>query len=149
MNLEGADALLSPHMQAETLLADKPSMARQRGYRTSAGGRKTFSYPPRAIEGGPAQTFCREMYKARHLMETFSSSASFKHYRAIAIATTASQNFPRGSTRRRIVCPMRTGHNTNGQRRKNNDPSCLAMRYLTVTIQDSGMWIRWVNFGFF
>ena len=79
-DLEGADALL-PHMQAETLLADKAFDADQRVIELLLAAGKQFVIPPKSNRK-VQRTFDREMYKARHLMENF--FCKLKQYRAIA-----------------------------------------------------------------
>ena len=79
-DLEGADALL-PHMQAETLLADKAFDADQRVIDPLRAAGKQFVIPPKSNRK-VQRTFDREMYKARHLMENF--FCKLKQYRAIA-----------------------------------------------------------------
>jgi len=79
-DLEGADALL-PHMQAETLLADKAFDADQRVIEPLLAAGKQFVIPPKSNRK-VRRTFDREMYKARHLMEKF--FCKLKQYRAIA-----------------------------------------------------------------
>ena len=79
-DLEGADALL-PHMQAETLLADKAFDADQRVIEPLLAAGKQFVIPPKSNRK-VRRTFDREMYKARHLMENF--FCKLKQYRAIA-----------------------------------------------------------------
>lgn len=79
-DLEGADALL-PHMQAETLLADKAFDADQRVIEPLLAAGKQFVIPPKSNRK-VQRTFDREMYKARHLMENF--FCKLKQYRAIA-----------------------------------------------------------------
>jgi len=66
-DLEGADALL-PHMQAETLLADKAFDADQRVIEPLLAAGKQFVIPPKSNRK-VRRTFDREMSKARHLME--------------------------------------------------------------------------------
>jgi transposase len=78
--LEGADALL-PHMQAETLLADKALDTDQRVIESLLAAGKQFVIPPKSNRK-VRRTFDREMYKARHLMENF--FCKLKQYRAIA-----------------------------------------------------------------
>ena len=78
-DLEGADALL-PHMQAETLLADKAFDADQRVIEPLLAAGKQFVIPPKSNRK-VRRTFDREMYKARHLMENF--FCKLKQYRAI------------------------------------------------------------------
>ena len=79
-DLEGADALL-PHMQAETLLADKAFDADQRVIDPLRAAGKQFVIPPKSNRK-VQRTFDRELYKARHLMENF--FCKLKQYRAIA-----------------------------------------------------------------
>jgi transposase len=79
-DLEGADALL-PHMQAETLLADKAFDADQRVIDPLRAAGKQFVIPPKSNRK-VLRTFDRELYKARHLMENF--FCKLKQYRAIA-----------------------------------------------------------------
>jgi transposase len=79
-DLEGADALL-PHMQAETLLADKAFDADQRVIAPLRAAGKQFVIPPKSNRK-VQRTFDRELYKARHLMENF--FCKLKQYRAIA-----------------------------------------------------------------
>jgi transposase len=79
-DLEGADALL-PHMQAETLLADKAFDADQRVVDPLRAAGKQFVIPPKSNRK-VQRTFDRELYKARHLMENF--FCKLKQYRAIA-----------------------------------------------------------------
>ena len=73
-DLEGADALL-PHMQAETLLADKAFDADQRVIDPLRAAGKQFVIPPKSNRK-VQRTFDRELYKARHLMENFFWSSS-------------------------------------------------------------------------
>jgi len=79
-DLEGADALL-PHMQAETLLADKAFDADQRVIEPLLAAGEQFVIPPKSNRK-VQRTFDREMSKARHLMEKF--FCKLKQYRAIA-----------------------------------------------------------------
>src|SRR5258707_9599203 len=79
-DLEGADALL-PHMQAETLLADKAFDADQRVIDPLRAAGKQFVIPPKSNRK-VQRTFDREKYKARHLMDNF--FCQLKQYRAIA-----------------------------------------------------------------
>jgi transposase len=79
-DLEGADALL-PHMQAETLLADKAFDADQRVIDPLRAAGKQFVIPPKSNRK-VQRTFDRELYKARHLMENL--FCKLKQYRAIA-----------------------------------------------------------------
>ena len=79
-DLKGADALL-PHMQADTLLADKAYDADERVIKPLLAAGKKLVIPPKRNRK-VQRTFDREMYKARHLMENF--FCKLKHYRAIA-----------------------------------------------------------------
>src|ERR1700693_3742356 len=79
-DLKGADALL-PHMQADTLLADKAYDADERVIKPLLAAGKKLVIPPKRNRK-VQRTFDREMYKARHLMENF--FCKLKQYRAIA-----------------------------------------------------------------
>lgn len=79
-DLHGADALL-PHMQADTLLADKAFDADERLIKPLLAAGKTVVIPPRSRRK-TSRPFDREIYKARHLIENF--YCRLKHFRAIA-----------------------------------------------------------------
>jgi transposase len=79
-DLQGADALL-PHMQANTLLADKAFDADERVIKPLLAAGKTFVIPPKSNRKTP-RAFDKEMYKARHLIENF--YCRLKQFRAIA-----------------------------------------------------------------
>lgn len=79
-DLQGADALL-PHMQADTLLADKAFDADQRVIDPLKAAGKTCVIPPKRNRKNP-RSFDKEMYKARHLIENF--FCRLKQFRAIA-----------------------------------------------------------------
>ncbi len=79
-DLAGADALL-PELEAETLIADKAFDADQRVLEPLAEAGKTAVIPPRKTRKTP-RAFDKELYKARHLIETF--FAKLKQFRAIA-----------------------------------------------------------------
>src|SRR5713226_4417770 len=66
-DLQGADALL-PHMQADTLLADKAFDADERVIKLLLAAGKTFVIPPKSSRKTP-RPFDKEIYKARHLIE--------------------------------------------------------------------------------
>ena len=110
--LEGADALL-PHMQAETLLADKAFDADQRVIEPLLAAGKQFVIPPKSNRK-VQRTFDREMYKARHLMENF--FCKLKQYRAIARHALRQdrQKFPRCDPLGRCyhLAQLRTGSRT-------------------------------------
>ena len=76
----GADALL-PELEAETLIADKAFDADQRVLEPLADASKTAVIPPRNTRTTP-RTFDKDLYEARHLIETF--FAKLKQFRAIA-----------------------------------------------------------------
>ncbi len=79
-DLEGADELL-PQMQAGTLLADKAYDADRRVIEPLQAAGKTAVIPSkrnRKIQ----RTYDREIYKERHLIETF--LCKLKQFRAIA-----------------------------------------------------------------
>ena len=79
-DLAGADALL-PELEAETLIADKAFDADQRVRAPLAEAGKTAVIPPRKPRKAP-RAFDKDLYKARHLIETF--FAKLKQFRAIA-----------------------------------------------------------------
>ena len=79
-DLKGADALL-PHMQADTLLADKAYDADERVIKPLLAAGKKLVIPPKRNRK-VQRTFDREMYKARHLMENF--FCKLKQYRSRA-----------------------------------------------------------------
>ena len=79
-DLQGADALL-PHMQADTLLADKAFDADERVIKLLLAAGKTFVIPPKSSRKTP-RPFDKEIYKARHLIENF--YCKLKQLRAIA-----------------------------------------------------------------
>lgn len=79
-DLQGADALL-PHMQADTLLADKAFDADQRVIQPLLAAGKTAVIPPKRNRKTP-RPFDKDIYKARHLIENF--YCRLKQFRAIA-----------------------------------------------------------------
>ena len=79
-DLQGADALL-PHMQANTLLADKAFDADQRVIQPLEAAGKTCVIPPKSNRKSP-RPYDKDMYKARHLIENF--YCWLKQFRAIA-----------------------------------------------------------------
>jgi len=79
-DLAGADALL-PELEAETLMADKAFDADERVLEPLAEAGKTAVIPPRKTRKTP-RAFDKDLYKARHLIETF--FAKLKQFRAIA-----------------------------------------------------------------
>ena len=79
-DLQGADALL-PHMQANTVLADKAFDADQRVIEPLLAAGKTVVIPPKSNRKTP-RPFDKQMYKARHLIENF--YCWLKQFRAIA-----------------------------------------------------------------
>lgn len=79
-DLEGADVLL-PHMQANTLLADKAFDADERVIEPLLAAGKTCVIPPRSNRK-TQRAYDKELYKARHLIENF--YCKLKQFRAIA-----------------------------------------------------------------
>lgn len=79
-DLQGADALL-PHMQADTLLADKAFDADQRVIQPLLAAGKTAVIPSKRNRKTP-RLFDKDIYKARHLIENF--YCRLKQFRAIA-----------------------------------------------------------------
>lgn len=79
-DLQGADALL-PHMQADTLLADKAFDADLRLIEPLQAAGKTCVIPPRSSRKNP-RPYDKHIYKARHLIENFYCWP--KQFRAIA-----------------------------------------------------------------
>jgi transposase len=79
-DLQGADELL-PHMQADTLLADKAFDADERVIKPLLAAGKTVVIPPKSNRKTP-RPFDKEIYKARHLIENF--YCRLKQFRAIA-----------------------------------------------------------------
>ena len=79
-DLQGADALL-PHMQADTLLADKAFDADQRVIEPLKAAGKTCVIPPKSNRKTP-RPYDKDIYKARHLIENF--YCWLKQFRAIA-----------------------------------------------------------------
>ena len=79
-DLQGADALL-PHMQADTLLADKAFDADHRVIEPLKAAGKTCVIPSNSNRKTP-RPFDKEIYKARHLIENF--YCGLKQFRAIA-----------------------------------------------------------------
>ena len=79
-DLEGADALL-PQMKADTLLADKAFDADERVIEPLLAAGKTPVIPSKSNRKTP-RDFDREMYKARHVIESF--ICKIKQFRAIA-----------------------------------------------------------------
>jgi transposase len=79
-DLQGADALV-PHMQADTLLADKAFDADERLIKPLLAAGKTVVIPPKSNRKTP-RPFDKEIYKARHLIENF--YCKLKQFRAIA-----------------------------------------------------------------
>src|SRR3954447_20555940 len=73
-DLAGADALL-PELEAETLIADKAFDADQRVLEPLAEAGKAAVIPPRQSRKAP-RAFDKELYKARHLIETFFAKPS-------------------------------------------------------------------------
>jgi transposase len=68
-------------MQADTLIADKAFDADKRVIEPLSAAGKTAVIPPRSNRRSP-RSFDRDLYKARHLIETF--FAKLKQFRAIA-----------------------------------------------------------------
>ena len=79
-DLQGADVLL-PHIQADTLLADKAYDADERVLLPLAAAGKTAVIPSKSNRKIQRQ-YDKELYKARHLIENF--FLKLKQYRAIA-----------------------------------------------------------------
>ena len=79
-DLETADALL-PQMKADTLLADKAFDADERVIEPLWAAGKTPVIPSKSNRKTP-RDFDREMYKARHVIESF--ICKIKQFRAIA-----------------------------------------------------------------
>ncbi len=79
-DLAGADALL-PHVQANTLLADKAYDADERVLKLLTDAEKTAVIPPKSNRK-IHRDYDKELYKSRHLIENF--FAKLKQYRAIA-----------------------------------------------------------------
>lgn len=79
-DLQGADALL-PHMQADTLLADKAFDADLRVIEPLKAAGKTCVIPSKSNRKTP-RPFDKDIYKARHLIENF--YCRLKQFRAIA-----------------------------------------------------------------
>ena len=79
-DLQGADELL-PHMQADTLLADKAFDADERVIKPLLAAGKTVVISPKSNRKTP-RPFDKEIYKARHLIENF--YCRLKQFRAIA-----------------------------------------------------------------
>jgi transposase len=79
-DLEGADALL-PGIRADAVIADKAFDAEERVLGPLARAGKAAVIPPKANRKNP-RSHDRDLYKARHLIETF--FAKPKQYRAIA-----------------------------------------------------------------
>ena len=71
-----------PTMEADTLIADKAFDADARALEPIAAAGKTAVIPPRTNRSLP-RDYDRELYAARHLIETF--FAKIKQFRAIAI----------------------------------------------------------------
>ncbi|MCC2676535.1 MAG: Transposase domain protein, partial [Ramlibacter sp.] len=72
---------LLPHMQADTLLADKAFDAEQRVIQPLLAAGKTAVTPPKRNRKTPCP-FDKDIYKARHLIENF--YCRLKQFRAIA-----------------------------------------------------------------
>lgn len=79
-DLQGADALL-PHMQADTLLADKAFDADLRVIEPLKAAGKTCVIPSKSNRK-TLRPFDKDIYKARHLIENF--YCRLKQFRAIA-----------------------------------------------------------------
>jgi transposase len=79
-DLAGADALLR-ELEAETLMADKAFDADKRVLEPLAEAGKMAVIPPRKTRK-TARAFDKDLYTARHLIETF--FAKLKPFRAIA-----------------------------------------------------------------
>jgi len=79
-DLVGADHLL-PAMQADTLIADKAFDADGRVITPLTEAGKSVVIPPKANRRVP-RDYDRDLYKARHLIESF--FARLKQFRAIA-----------------------------------------------------------------
>jgi transposase len=79
-DLEGADAFL-PHMQADTLLADKAFDADKRVIEPLLGAGKTPVIPPVPGRKHP-RPYDQALYEERHLIENF--FCKLKQFRAIA-----------------------------------------------------------------
>jgi transposase len=79
-DLEGADALL-PDLAADALIADRAFDAEERVLRPLRQAGKTAVIPPKANRK-EIRAYDKDLYKARHLVETF--FAKLKQYRAIA-----------------------------------------------------------------
>jgi transposase len=76
----GADHLL-PHVQANTLIADKAFDAEERVIQPLQAAGKIPVIPPKANRR-VSRNYDRDLYKARHLIENF--FARLKQFRAIA-----------------------------------------------------------------
>ena len=79
-DLEGADALLA-QVQSDVVIADKAFDADARVREPLAEAGKMAVIPPRKTRKIP-RAFDKDLYKARHLIETF--FAKLKQFRAIA-----------------------------------------------------------------
>ena len=79
-DLEGADELL-PHLEADTIIADKGYDADERVREVLDNQGKTSVIPFKKNRKQP-QEYDQELYKARHLVENF--FVKLKQYRAIA-----------------------------------------------------------------
>ena len=79
-DLQGADALL-PHVQANTVLADKAYDADQRVIEPLLAAGKTVVIPPKSNRKEP-RDYDKNLYKERNLVERFMNR--IKHYRRVA-----------------------------------------------------------------
>ena len=79
-DLDGADILL-PQIKADILIGDKGFDADERVILPLEQAGKTIVIPPKANRKHP-RPYDKELYKARHLIETF--FARLKQFRAIA-----------------------------------------------------------------
>lgn len=79
-DLDGSDVLLTD-VQADTVIADKAYDADERVIQPLERAGKNFVIPPRGNRKNP-RSYDAELYKERHLIETF--FARLKQYRALA-----------------------------------------------------------------
>ena len=79
-DLDGADRML-PHLEANTVIADKAYDADERVVRLLENAGKTIVIPTRGNRKNP-RFYDKDLYKARHLIENF--FAKLKQFRAIA-----------------------------------------------------------------
>jgi transposase len=77
-------------MEANKLIADKAFDADERVIEPLARAGKTAVIPPKANRKSP-RDYDRDLYKARHLIETF--FAKLKQFRAIATRYDKARNF--------------------------------------------------------